>query len=188
MEIYLIRHTRVAPHSSICYGISDVDLAETFPDEAELVRGKLPEDLAPYIFYSSPLNRCRLLADSLSLSNYNIDERLIEFNFGNWELKSWADINRDELNSWIKDIANFPCPGGDILSIFTERCAAFFDEIVNSDSDRIAVVTHTGVIHAILARLLKMPVADMFMLQVDYGGVSKVSLNKGRVQVEYINR
>ena len=38
MKITLIRHTRVAVPPGICYGQTDVEVAPTFPEEAEAVR------------------------------------------------------------------------------------------------------------------------------------------------------
>ena len=42
MEIYLIRHTSVSVEAGICYGQSDVPVAESFAAEAAQVRAKLP--------------------------------------------------------------------------------------------------------------------------------------------------
>ena len=41
MKIYLVRHTRVDMPAGICYGNSDVALAETFEEEARKVREQL---------------------------------------------------------------------------------------------------------------------------------------------------
>mgnify|MGYP001230791718 CR=1 FL=1 len=41
MEVFLIRHTKTAVIPGTCYGNSDVDVADSFPEEAEKVRGRL---------------------------------------------------------------------------------------------------------------------------------------------------
>ena len=42
MEVYLIRHTQVGIESGICYGQTDVPLADSFPLECKRVQEKLP--------------------------------------------------------------------------------------------------------------------------------------------------
>lgn len=61
MRLVLIRHTSVAVPRGICYGQTDVPLADSFPDEATMVKQRLSR----YHFdcvYSSPLSRCVKLA------------------------------------------------------------------------------------------------------------------------------
>ena len=41
MDVFLIRHTRTAVVPGTCYGNSDVDVAGSFPEEAERVRVRL---------------------------------------------------------------------------------------------------------------------------------------------------
>ena len=61
MDVFLIRHTRTAVVPGTCYGNSDVDVAGSFPEEAERVRVRLEGERFDAI-YSSPLQRCRKLA------------------------------------------------------------------------------------------------------------------------------
>ncbi len=50
------------------------------------------------------------------------------------------------------------------------------------------MVTHGGVIRVTLARWLGMPLANALRLVVDYGGVTKATLESGRATVQYVNR
>jgi alpha-ribazole phosphatase len=61
--IYLIRHTTPAVARGICYGQTDLEVTGSFHEEAEVIRQHLPADIGPV--YSSPLNRCTLLAKEL---------------------------------------------------------------------------------------------------------------------------
>ncbi len=187
MEVYLLRHTSVAVEEKVCYGISEVPLCETFPREVMAVRGKLPPNLEDFHFASSPLQRCRLLAEELS-KNVIIDERLIEFNFGNWEQKSWKEISRDEFAAWTANIAENEIPGGDRLDQFQGRTVSFWNDLIDAGHERAVVVTHTGTIHALLAWLLHIPLKHMFTLNIDFGGVSLIGRERGRYVVQYINR
>ena len=56
MKITLIRHTRVAVETGICYGWSDVGVAPSFETEASRVKENISNEQFD-IVYSSPLSR-----------------------------------------------------------------------------------------------------------------------------------
>ena len=58
MNVTLIRHTRVNVAPGMCYGRTDVDVAASFPEEAERVRTAISEQRFDAV-WSSPLQRCR---------------------------------------------------------------------------------------------------------------------------------
>ena len=74
MEIYLVRHTETVYKKGICYGQADIGLLEPFMEQFEIIKNQIPED--PLI-YSSPLQRCTVLAEYLSGSDYQTDARLM---------------------------------------------------------------------------------------------------------------
>ena len=95
MRLHFIRHTRPDIARGVCYGQSDIPLASSFPEEVEDVRQRLAERLegrTPCRVYSSPLSRCRRLAEALGYAAPLLDERLLELNFGAWELQKFEDI------------------------------------------------------------------------------------------------
>ena len=55
MKITLIRHTRVAVETGICYGWSDVGVAPSFETEASRVKENISNERFD-IVYSSPLS------------------------------------------------------------------------------------------------------------------------------------
>lgn len=187
MEVYLIRHTAVDVEKTICYGSSDVPLKGTFPEEAAAVRGKLPPNIEEYRVVSSPLTRCRRLAKELS-GDVSIDERLVEFSFGDWELRQWNEISREEISAWYTAIDSTPVPGGDRLDEFQKRIVAFWDDLIAGGHEKTLVVSHTAAIHALLAWLLHIPLKHLFSFNIDYGGISLIGKERGRFMVQYINR
>ena len=86
MEIYLVRHTKVAVPPGIVYGHTDVSLSDSFEEEAAVVRKKV-EGICFDAVWSSPLSRCVRLANYCGFRNIQTDDRLKELNFGEWELK-----------------------------------------------------------------------------------------------------
>lgn len=170
MEVYLIRHTSPLIEKGICYGQSDIPLAGTFQEEASKVVRQIPTVNA---LYSSPLSRCIKLAE-LVKPKYKIiqDKRLMEMNFGDWEMKSWDKINEQTLNSWMKDFVNVrPLHGENFLDL-NQRVNHFIDELIKRKHTNIAVVTHAGVIRSALCRAHKIPLQKAFKIPVHYGSIT----------------
>lgn len=167
MKIYLVRHTRVDMPAGICYGNSDVALAETFEEEARKVREQL-RDIPFGKTYSSPLRRCLLLAKELS-GNAIIDERIREYDFGEWERRPWDDIYAsDRGKEWFEDYINTACPQGESFRAMLDRVRRFIDSIPETDKN-ILIVTHAGIIRAFLILLENYTIDEAFDRKIAYG-------------------
>lgn len=153
----------------ICYGQSDIPLAETFESEVvQIIKNNpvLKEDL---MVYSSPLKRCKMLSNKLFNQEVIFDDRLMELNFGDWELKAWNDINQIELNHWMNDFVNIRCPNGESYLDLNQRVISFIESIEHTFCKKIVIVTHAGVIRSFLANHNKIDLKDSFNLKVGYG-------------------
>jgi alpha-ribazole phosphatase len=145
MEIYLVRHTSVNVPFGYAYGQTDVELKDTFKEEAEVVK----KNLAGLVFdnvWCSPLTRCVRLADYCGYPDAIRDERIKELNFGEWEMKSWYELNDDRSKSWFENWINTPTPGGESLNDQYKRVAIFLDEVRRGDYQQVCVFTHGGVL------------------------------------------
>lgn len=190
MNIYLVRHTSVSVSKKICYGQTDVELAESYPSELLGIKNK---ELLPTSFdvcISSPLLRCRKLAHDLYSGDVIFDERLMELNFGDWEMKTWDDLYSPEFEEWTSDYVNKQCPNGESYGFLAQRMAEFWHELSKKEYENVLIITHNGWLMALFAHILEHPLKNSFRLKVDYGGVSKVLLNKKPYfcNIEYINR
>ncbi|MDO3625351.1 alpha-ribazole phosphatase [Mucilaginibacter sp. BT774] len=191
MEIYLLRHTAVNNPHKLCYGQSEIDLATDWANHFTALKQKMGPSLRGALFYSSPYQRCKQLAGFLSDDQFQIDSRLSEMHFGDWEQCLWTDIDQPVLNAWMADFANYQVPGGESFVQMHGRCTQFWDELLALPSDRIVVVTHAGVIRSLLAYILSIPLEKTFQLEVEYSSVTKITVAKqqGCYQtVNYINR
>lgn len=199
MKVILIRHTQVGVDRGICYGASDIPLAETFEGEAETVLEKVASFRQEgwTRVYSSPLSRCSLLADKVGDSPI-IDPRLKEYDFGDWELMPWREIKGDAADAWFKDFTTTKSPNGEAFIDLYHRAASFWDEVIlpqRSISDslsrderyRIAIVTHAGPIRALLSHLVGLPLDKAFNVSIDKGGCVELTVRQSHVQVERIN-
>ena len=166
MGLTLLRHTTPTVEPGTCYGRLDLDLAASFADEFAAVASSLPN--VDHIV-SSPLKRCRRLADFLA-DRYEVpktfDERLQEMHFGAWEGKLWRDIPRAELDAWAADFMHARPHGGESVADLRERTAAAIREL-QIMRGRTLVVTHAGVIKAALAAG---ETAEDHNTQIEFGG------------------
>jgi alpha-ribazole phosphatase len=190
MEIYLIRHT--APHpgfsSGICYGQSDIPLAESFLSDTATLLAQLPIDADAV--YSSPLSRCVSLAQViLSRSTPIFDERLKEMNFGEWEMKRWDNISPNLINDWSGNLAHFKIPGGESLADLDARVGKFMEELTAQPHEKVVIITHAGVVRVIVGRILEMPLKNLFRLSCDFGSVTKLQhkAHEGVAKLECFN-
>ncbi|ARK13729.2 alpha-ribazole phosphatase [Fibrella sp. ES10-3-2-2] len=196
MTIYLIRHTEVAVGKSVCYGSSDVELASTYLEQVSMLMNNMPVS-APDLIFSSPLTRCRKLAEDLSLVTkrdyVQYDDRLREYNFGDWEMLPWSAIPRDALDVWMADFVNLAPHNGDSFQAVFDRVRAFWEERVlplaaSETPKTVYIVSHGGVIRALLCLFLELPLQNAYRLHLDYGAVSKLTVQNGTYTVAYINR
>lgn len=177
MNIYLIRHTAVDVLEGICYGQTDVALKDTFKEEATIVCKKI-KAIEPDAVFSSPLRRCSHLADFCGFHNAKLDTRLKELNFGEWEGKSWSQI---DMHIWERDWVNTPAPQGESFAQMYKRAASFFDQLSISEYNRVAIFTHAGVIRCAYLYFGQMDINKAFDTKIEYGEVVDFSIFKSRV-------
>ncbi len=176
MQIYLIRHTTPEINQDVCYGQADIELANSFEIEKDKILATINPVLPFDAVYSSPLKRCIDLANYLPGVDPVIDQRLLELNFGNWELTRWDEIDRQEFDFWANDFVARSPPNGESLESLYQRTESFIEYLLNQTSERIAVVTHAGVIRCFRAYITTMPLANVFSLDIDYGDIFFVTL------------
>ena len=181
MEIYVIRHSKVAIGKDICYGQSDVDLAADFHQTVVHYAKALPNDFDAV--FSSPLARCRVLAEALNYGAISFDNALMEMNFGDWELKKWNDIPSNDLQKWMNDFVEEKTPNGESLAIVYERVKTFIESIKNKDYKKVLLVTHAGVIRCLWAYILEIPLQNVFRIPVNYEEVFAFQIAQNFMQI-----
>ena len=153
MKIYLIRHGRQC--SRLCN--VDVDLSEEGYRQASLLGERLFREKIQAV-YSSSLLRAVETAQAANLY-WNVEHfirpELEEISFGDME-----GMSDEEIAAAYKDFKaqqgrmeeDLPYPGGECAADVVRRAEPVFMEMVHSGYDRIAVVTHGGVIMSMLAQ------------------------------------
>jgi len=176
MNLTFIRHTSVAVEPGICYGQSDVELSSTFEAEAQQVRSKLP--LRPFdAVYCSPLSRCRKLATFCGFQDPVVDERLMELNFGDWEMKAWADIRDPRLQQWFDNWVEVTPTRGESFAALIVRVKEFLEELKKLPLHDVVIFTHAGVIRAAGILAGTFLASEACNYQVGYGEAFNISLH-----------
>lgn len=168
MILHLIRHPKPIVEPGICYGRLDIS-AENVAAVAERLQTELPPGLP---VWSSPLRRCRQLAECLHAQPV-FDERLVEMDFGAWEGRPWAEISRAELDAWAADVAAYAPPGGESPRALQRRALDF---VASLSVPEAVIVTHAGVIRTLLAAELGLPPARWTELVFDYASCTRLVL------------
>lgn len=145
MNVHLIRHTSVKVPRGICYGQSDVEVKDSFEQEAEVIKEQIK-----YIHfdkvYCSPLKRCVKLADYCGYADAEQDKRIMEINFGDWELKNFDSIHDPNLQTWYKDYIHVRATNGESFLDQFKRVSNFLDELKQKEYQNVALFTHGGVL------------------------------------------
>lgn len=176
MEIILIRHTSVDVLPGTCYGQTDVPLKPTFEQEAVVTLGRLNTYTPFDQVYTSPLYRCIRLATYCGYPDAKHDSRILELNFGDWEMQNFNEIKDPRMQEWFNDYLNVPATNGESFSMQYKRVADFLDELKTKPYQKVAVFAHGGVLICaqIYAGLLK--VEDAFTSLTPYGGIISIEI------------
>jgi alpha-ribazole phosphatase len=196
--IYLIRHTKPDIDKGICYGQSDIGVANSFEKEAKDTLQKLQaletsQNLSSVKIISSPLQRCFRLATFLRGEQPTppipTDDRLKEMNFGDWEMQAWSTIDEFVMNAWMRDYVNIRATNGENFREVVQRSVQAFTEYAEDthSGTSVVIVAHSGVIRGILAHHLEMPLHKAFSLEIGYGSISAISYNKQYSSVLFVN-
>ena len=154
-------------------GATDVALSETGWQQ---MRSSAERASAPWQrIVTSPLRRCREFAEQLSVQldvPLSLDDDWREMSFGRWEGQLREDIFKreaDAIAAFYRDPAGRAPPEGEAADVLQARVVAAYQRILaGASGEHVLIVTHGGVIRALLAHVLGMPLQRMFALDVPY--------------------
>jgi len=161
--LILVRHGPVADrYHGLCYGRSDVELSPRGESRSLELADALAAFPVDRIMHSG-LRRTHCLARQLGerLGKTALQaDALLERDFGRWELRSWADLHREDGQSILKMVsepAAFRPGGGETTFEMRNRVLEWFRGVPR---DGLSVaITHGGPIAALLGTLGDLPVA-----------------------------
>jgi alpha-ribazole phosphatase len=176
MEVILVRHTSVDVPTGTCYGQTNVPLRSTFEEEAMIVASAL-QGYAPFDrVYTSPLSRCTRLATFCGYADAQRDKRLLEMNFGEWEMQRYEEIEDPRLQAWYADWKQVSATGGESFVQQYERVAQFLSELKEKPYSKVAIFSHGGVLTCAKMYAEELSAEEAFASPTPYGGIINLTI------------
>lgn len=182
-RVNLLRHGEHALKQAIC-GVKDPELSEkgwgqlTKQIDRLVGRGKQWD-----ICVSSPRIRCATFAHHVSQQlniELVIDDALSEIDFGAWEGLTGVQIEANYPGQWQQwlDNPDDPAPhGGEASGLFQQRILQSWSQLISQyQGKRILLLSHSGVMRAILANVLGLATTERFRFNVPHACHSQVSV------------
>lgn len=183
VRLFLVRHGEVGANVELRYlGHRDDPLSERGAWQAvQLAQAFVA--LPVKAIYTSPLRRAADTAAEIGRVHQlpvQVDERLREAGFGNWEGATRAEVLARSpedgalLAAWEGDPGVAP-PGGESLQAIQTRVLTFVQEVAaGRPGEDIVLVSHVGPIKAILCAALQVPLTTARHLFLDPATISVV--------------
>jgi alpha-ribazole phosphatase len=182
MHLFLIRHGQTNHnHDSRYQGWVDAPLNETGTSQAKSIAKRLSDKKIDAI-YASDLQRSIQTAEVIAKKHglkINIDKRLREISFGDWEGMSYKEIQAISptlLEKWINNPVNISPPNGETLTQLASRVQSVLDEVTSQLKDKtVLFVTHGGVIRTLFCTILDVDLNNHLQFDCATGSLSIIS-------------
>jgi|SRR6266849_9941391 len=182
-RLILVRHGETLANREFRYiGTQDHLLSEQGQLQAEQLAEALSV-LPIAAVYSSPLQRAYCTAESIAVRSalaVQVQDGLREGSFGSWEGMSRAEVlarsseDEQQLLAWERDPDVAP-PGGESFAMICERVLTTVEQLAQAHVEQaIVLVSHVGVIKALLCAALGTPLTSSSRIFLDPATISVV--------------
>jgi broad specificity phosphatase PhoE len=165
-------------------GSTDLALSEEGAAQLRAVAARLREWAPVARCYCSPLLRARQTAAALSpalAAPPEILEDIREVDFGRWEGRNFLEISAGDhglVTQWAELTPGFAFPEGEALAAFAARVERFCDRVLALKGTTL-VVTHGGVVRAMLCHLLGLDAKNALAFAIAPGTLCVVKVSGG---------
>jgi broad specificity phosphatase PhoE len=175
--IVFVRHGETPPNrEGLLLGRGDPELTERGRAQAKDLALALA-GLGITTVLTSPLRRARDTASPIAAEcgvPVEVDERLIEIDFGEWEGQPLASIDADLVARWHRDPDLAP-PGGESLVVVAGRVAAFCNERLGGETSGLTVaVSHVSPIKAAVTWTLGLSPELAWRMRLDVASLTRI--------------
>ncbi len=187
-ELHLVRHGPT--HAKTMVGWSD--LPADLSDTAQVARlaDHLPAD---GIVISSDLQRCVATADAIQRDRHRLahDAALREIHFGDWELKTFAEIEAadpDRIRAYWETPGDVRPPNGESWNEVTSRVDGAIERLIDAHRGaKLIVVVHFGVILTQIQRAEQLTAEEVFAHRIDNLSVTSIKIDDTGWTINPIN-
>jgi broad specificity phosphatase PhoE len=195
MKITIVRHGQTEYNKTYTLqGTLDVPLNEEGKAQAE----KLSNFLKDYPFthvYTSPLSRAYETAKAINQVHQldlNVVDDLREIELGRWEGLTWKRVMDEDKETYdrFEDDDETLEFDGEIIPKFHARAVDAFLKIVNNhdDLDNLLLVTHGGVIRAIVTHVLNIDREHRRNFSIENTSITEITYYKNRFVIKTLNQ
>ncbi|MGI5125597.1 acid phosphatase [Pseudonocardia sp. CA-107938] len=186
-HVFLLRHGETEWSLSGQHtGRTDIPLTERgrklAVDAGNLWR-TLHHDASPVRVLSSPRARARDTAELAGLKVDSYDERLVEWDYGDYEGLTTPQI-RESVPDWT--VWTHPCPGGETAEQVGARADDVIAEVRSADGD-VVLVGHGHFSRVLMARWIGLPAAEGVRVTMDPASWSVLGDERGVPSLKRVN-
>lgn len=182
MILFFIRHGQTDWNlNGKIQGSCDIELNEEGILQANrLSRNILQRKYKFSKIFSSPQKRAVQTAKIVSSATdveYILIEGLEEINLGEWEGLSWNEVKRKyptEYNEWYLNRRYTKHPRGESYQDMLQRVLAAIHKIVTTNTDNVAIVTHSAVIMCLQCYLTNTPFEEMMKFKTENTSIIEI--------------
>ena len=188
VRVLMVRHGRTEWNDrGRIQGHTDIPLSEA--GRARLRESRIPAVYGKFAWQSSPLQRAVQSADLLGASNLEVDARLMEMHWGDWEGETRSELRR-RLGARMERMEergiDFRPVGGESPRELTGRLNAWLGD-VRAGGRGVIAVTHKGVTRAALAVATDWDLRGTAPVRLDWERAHLFALGGGELEIEEMN-
>lgn len=195
-SLLLIRHAEVETSYHRVFGGSRTDMGLSPLGHSQAVAlARYLHRRNPAAVYASPMKRVRLTLAPLTGDarlKPVIKHDLREVDFGDWTGLTWEEV-REKFGisafDWLEELHHARMPGAESGAQLIARTRACAGEILaDHPGQTVVLASHGGVIRALLAAWLDLPLPKTVRFDVDYASVTQVDFTPpDRVELRMLN-
>jgi broad specificity phosphatase PhoE len=175
--IAFVRHGETKPNrDGLLLGRSDVALTDRGRAQAERLAQSFTDSGVARVL-TSPLRRACDTAAPVATAcgvSLEVDERLIEIDYGEWEGQPFAELDPEVVARWRRD-ADFTPPDGESLVVVADRMGSFCDERLAAGTGEVVVaVSHVSPIKAAVTWTLGVSPELAWRMRLDVASVTRI--------------
>lgn len=191
-SVFLVRHGHTKPtEEGLLYTDPEAPLTERGEKQAVALASWMLRQ-SPDVLLSSRSKRvlatAQIVGRKLKLEPSIVDD-LNEWNVGTWDGRSYWDIKKQEPAAyarWSNDPIHIAPPNGESIAGMCQRVKEQIREIIATNEGKtIALITHAGVIRAIICYALGVPADNFWRLNIPTGSVSRVDFSPSFATIQF---